>query len=199
MSDGLDPVDDELRRQLTTALDVLEVDVDAHWERLVANCRAERRRSVASRVAVAAGVLLVLLTAGRPLVVTGAGAVVRFVSDVAGTTADRVAESIEDQVGRRVGGGGEHAPIDEENDYWMAIRSVHEQLNDAVGWSRWEPEALDGAAAELNDIADQELEFEEQTRSAANLIRKAQADDDRDAARKAHRIIEGIERGLRAR
>ncbi|HSH60654.1 MAG TPA: hypothetical protein VK988_13640 [Acidimicrobiales bacterium] len=40
-------------------------------------------------------------------------AVVRFVSDVAGTTVDKVAESIEDQVRRRVGGG--HAPDRREN------------------------------------------------------------------------------------
>ncbi len=59
--------------------------------------------------------------------------------------------------------------------------------------------AHDRAAAELNDIVDDELEFEEQARSAANLIRETQADDDREAARKAHRVIKGIERGLRAR
>jgi hypothetical protein len=44
--------------------------------------------------------------------------------------------------------------------------------------------AHDRAAAELNDIVDDELEIEEQARSAADLIREAQADDDREAAPK---------------
>lgn len=199
MKEDLASADEEIRRHLTDAVERLEVDVDAHWERFSSHLRAERHRSVASRMAVAAAVLVFSLTAGRPLVVTGGGAIVRFLSNVTETTADWVGESIEERIPSLGGGGGVHEPIDESNDYWVAIRSVHEQLNDAVGYDRWEPEELKGAAAKLDDLAGADPEFQDDVRSAVELIRTAEAEGDRDAAVRAHRLIEQIERELRRR
>lgn len=196
MKEDLASADEEIRCHLTDAVERLEVDVDAHWERFSSHLRAERHRSVASRMAVAAAVLVFSLTAGRPLVVTGGGAIVRFLSDATETTVDWVGESIEERIPGLGSGGGGHAEIDESNDYWVAIRSVHEQLNDAVGYNRWEPEELDGAAAKLDDLADADPEFQDDVRSAARLIRRAQQADDRQLASEAHSIIEEIDRGL---
>ena len=199
MTDEPDAVDVELSRRLGVALEAIDVDVDAQWVRFVDGLGRQRRRSLAGRAATAAAVLLLFLTAGRPLAVAGGEAVIRFLSEVTGSTLNWVAESIEERVPGLGGGGGGHAEIDESNDYWVAIRSVHEQLNDAVGYDRWEPDELDGAAAKLDDLAGADPEFQDDVRSAAGLIRRAQAEGDRDAAVGAHRLIEQIERELRRR
>lgn len=198
MSDELVAVDVEVSRRLEVALEVIDVDVDAQWVRFVDELGHQRRRSLAGRAAMAAAVLLLFLTAGRPLAVAGGEAVIRFLSGVTGSTLNWVGDSIEERI-PGLGGGGVHEPIDESNDYWVAIRSVHEQLNDAVGYERWEPEELDGAAAKLDDLADADPEFQDEVRSAARLVRTAQAEHDRDTAVRAHRLIEEIERGLRRR
>ncbi len=144
----------------------------------------------------AAAVLLLFLTAGRPLAVAGGA------RDPLPLGSDR----IHFELGRRVDrgtnprpGGGRARRDRRGNDYWVAIRSVHEQLNDAVGYDRWEPDELDGAAAKLDDLPDPDPEFQDDVRSAARLIRAAQAEGDRGAAVGAHRLIEQIERGLRRR
>ncbi len=199
MSDDPAAVDDDIRRRLTEALETIEVDVDAHWERFCSDRRDERRRSVASRLAVAAAVLLFSLTVGRPLVVTGGGAVVRFLSDVVESTVDRVGDSVEKRIPGLGGPGGTHGKIDRNNRYWVTVRSVHEQLNEAVGYGRRRLDALDGAAERLDGIADADPEFEDEVRSAADLIRTAHADGDYDAAVQAHRLVEDIEKGLRKR
>lgn len=199
MSDDPAAVDDDIRRHLTEALETIEVDVDAHWERFCSDRRAERRRSVASRVAVAAAVVLLSLTVGRPLVVTGGGAVVRFLSDVVEGTVDRVGDSVEKRIPGLADPGGTHGTIDRNNPYWVTVRSVHDQLNEAVGYNRWEPDALDGAAERLEGIADADPEFEDEVRSAALLIRTAHADEDYDAAVRAHRLVQDIEKGLSKR
>ncbi|MBW3581278.1 MAG: hypothetical protein KY431_09585 [Actinobacteria bacterium] len=198
MSDDPAAVDDDIRRHLAEALETIEVDVDAHWERFCSDRRAERRRSVASRVAVAAAVILLSLTVGRPLLVTGGGAVVRFLSDVVEGTVDRVGDSVEKRIPGLGDAGGTHGTIDRNNPYWVTVRSVHDQLNEAVGYDRWEPDALDGAAERL-DGADVDPEFEDEVRLAAGLIRTAHADNDREAAVSAHRIIQDIEKALRKR
>ena len=199
MTEDLASADEEIRRHLTDAVERLEVDVDAHWEHFASHLRAERRRSVASRMAVAAAVIVFSLTAGRPLVVTGGGAIVRFLSDVTKTTADWLDDSIGDRLRESVGGGGGHAEIDDNNGYWVAIRSVHEQLNEAIGYGRWEPGELDGAAGRLDTIVDDYPEFQDDVRSAASLIRRAQQANDRRPASDAHGIIDEIERELRRR
>jgi uncharacterized caspase-like protein len=199
VTDDLASADEKIRRHLTDAVERLEVDVDAHWERFSSHLRAERRRSVASRMAVAAAVIVFSLTAGRPLVVTGGGAIVRFLSDVTETTTDWLGDSIGDRWREPGGGGGGHAEIDEDNGYWVMVRSVHKQLNDAIGYGRWEPDELDGAAGRLDGIVDAYPEFQEEVRSAAQLIRRAQQADDRLPASEAHSIIEEIERELAKR
>jgi hypothetical protein len=198
-ADDLGSPDETLRRQLQEALEVVEVDVEAQWDGFLRAVRLQRRRAIVSRVAVAAAVLVVALTAGRPWVTTGTGAVVRFVSEVASGTVDKVAEVIEDRMPALSGGHDAHGQIDEDNPYWNTIRSVHEQLNDAVGWQRWEPDKLDGAATKLDAIVDEDPQLTEQVRSAADLISRAQRDGGDDAyetAVKAHRIIEQIETAL---
>lgn len=197
MSDDPAAVDDDIRRHLAEALETIEVDVDAHWERFCSDRRAERRRSVASRVAVAAAVILLSLTVGRPLLVTGGGAVVRFLSDVVEGTVDRVGDSVEKRIPGLGGQGGTHGTIDRNNPYWVAVRSVHVQLNEAVGYGNRRLDALDGAAERLDDIADLDPEFEDEVRLAAQLIRTAQAEDNYEAAVRAHRIIQDIEKALR--
>ncbi len=98
MKEDLASADEEIRRHVTDALERLDVDVAGNWQRFSSHLRAERRRSVASRIAVAAAVLAFSLTAGRPLVVTGGNAIVRFLSDVTETTSDWVGESIEERI-----------------------------------------------------------------------------------------------------
>ena len=199
MTEDVAQADEEIRRHLTDAVESLKVDVDAEWERFSSHLRAERRRSVASRMAVAAAVIVFSLTAGRPLVVTGGGAIVRFLSNVTETTADWLGDSIGDRLPEPAGEAGGHAPIDESNDYWVTIRSVHIQLNEAIGYGRWEAGELDGAAGRLDTIVDDYPEFQDDVRSAASLIRRAQRASDRRLASKAHGIIEDIEKELRKR
>lgn len=199
MTEDVAPADEEIRRHLTDAVEAQEVDVDAHWERFSSHLRAERRRSVAARMAVAAAVIVFSLTAGRPLVVTGGGAIVRFLSEVTETTADWLDDSIGDRLRESGGGDAGHAEIDEDNGYWVTIRSVHEQLNEAIGYGRWEPDKLDGADGRLDAIVDGHPEFQDDVRSAAWLIRRARQANDRQPASDAHGIIEDIEKELRKR
>lgn len=194
-----DVLDENVRRQLAAAVEVLPVDLDSHWESFVRELHAERRRAAGSRLAVAAAVLFVALTAGRPVVVSAGEAVVRFIEDVAGTTVGKVAEVIEEQIPAGVGaggGGGAHGKIDKDNDYWVGIRKVHRQLNDAVGYERWNPDKLKGAAVLLDGLADNEPEFKQQVLDAAKLVRRAQAANDEQAAREAHTVIQEIDKAL---
>lgn len=183
-------IDEGVPCRLTEGLEGVDIDMDAESARLTTGPRAERRRSVMLRTAVAASVLALVVAIGRPLV--------GFLTELFGGVADDVADVMEDGF-EEASGRASHDRIDEDNEYWVSIRAVHEQLNDAVGWKQWEPDELDGADDRLLDIIDAEPEFEEQVRSAAQLIRAAANKDNRDPAVDAHRIIEDIERGLRRR
>lgn len=190
-------IDEDVRRRLAEELEGVDIDMNAVWARPTTGLCAERRRSVMLRTAVAASVLALVVLIGRPLV--GAGpATPGFVTDLFGGAADKVIDVIEDGFGEG-SGKGSHDRIDKDNEYWVSIRAVHEQLNGAVGWKQWEPEELDGADDRLLEIIGAEPEFEEQVRSAAQLVRAAADEDNRDPAVDAHRIIEDIERGLRRR
>lgn len=191
-------IDEDVRRRLTEELEGVDIDMDGEWARLTTGLRAERRRSAMLRTAVAASVLALVVPIGRPLVGAGPAALVGFVTELFGGVADKVVDVMEDGF-EEVSGRASHDRIDEDNEYWVSIRAVHEQLNDAVGWKQWEPEELDGADDRLLETIGAEPEFEEQVRSAAKLIRVAADEDNRDAAVDAHRIIEDIERGLRRR
>ncbi len=200
MSEDFDSVDVEVRTQLEHALGTIDIDVDAQWERLRSDVGGEQRRSVMRGTAVAASLLLLALSIGRPVVDAGAGAaVVRFVSELVGGTVGRVLEGVEDAADELSGRSTAHGPVDEDDEYAVAVRSVHEQLNEAVGWDEWDPEELEGADAQLLEVASDEPELEERARAAAALIRSAREGGDRDDAVQAHRIVEDIERRLRGR
>lgn len=199
MSEGFDSVDVEVRAQLERALETIDVDVDAQWERLRRDVGDERRRTAMRGTAVAASLLLLALSIGRPVVDAGGAAVVRFVSELVGGTVGRVLEGVEDAADELSGRSSAHGPVDEGDWYAVAVRSVHEQLNEAVGWDEWNPDELEGADTQLLEVASDEPELEEQARAAAALIRSARDDGNRDDAVEAHRIIEDIERRLRGR
>lgn len=199
MSEGFDSVDVEIRAQLEHALETIDIDVDAQWERLRSDVGNEQRRSAMRGTAVAASLLLLALSIGRPVVDAGGAAVVRFVSELVGGTVDRVLEGVEDAGDELSGRSSAHGPVDEGDQYAVAVRSVHQQLNEAVGWDEWDPDELEGADARLLEVASDEPELEERARAAAALIRSARESGDRGDAVQAHRIVEDIERRLHRR
>ncbi len=199
MSEGFDSVDVEIRAQLEHALETIDIDVDAQWERLRSDVGNEQRRSAMRGTAVAASLLLLALSIGRPVVDAGGAAVVRFVSELVGGTVDRVLEGVEDAGDELSGRSSAHGPVDEGDQYAVAVRSVHQQLNEAVGWDEWDPDELEGADAQLLEVASDEPELEERARAAAALIRSAREGGDRGDAVQAHRIVEDIERRLHRR
>jgi hypothetical protein len=87
-----------------------------------------------------------------------------------------------------------HGTIAVGDDYRLVVRSVHGQINDAVGFGRWNPAALQGAPERLEAIVDDDPELTELVRSAIDLLHRAIDGPDRDMAIYAHRIIEEIER-----
>ncbi len=199
MSEGFDSVDMGVRAQLERALGTIDIDVDAQWERLRNDVGDERRRTAMRGTAVAASLLLLLLSIGRPVVDAGGAAVVRFVSEVVGATVGRVLEGVEDAADESSGRSSAHGPVNEDDEYAVAVRSVHQQLNEAVGWDEWHPDELEGADARLLEAASDDPELEERAREAAALIRSAREDGNHDDAVEAHRIVEDIERRLRQR
>jgi len=199
MSEGFDPVDVGIRAQLEHALGTIDIDLDAQWERLRSDVGDEQRRSAMRGTAVAASLLLLALSIGRPVVDAGAAAAVRFVSELVGGTVGWVLEGVEDAADELSGRSSAHGPVDEDDEYAVAVRSVHQQLNEAVGWDEWHPNELEGADARLLEAASDDPELEERAREAAALIRTAREDGNHDDAVQAHRIIEDIERRLRQR
>lgn len=199
MREGFDSVDVEIRAQLEHALETIDIDVDAEWERLRSDVGNEQRRSAMRGTAVAASLLLLALSIGRPVVDAGGAAVVRFVSEVVGATVDRVLEGVEDVADELSGRSSAHGPVDEDDEYAVAVRSVHQQLNKAVGWEEWDPDELEDADARLLEVASDVPELEERARAAAALIRSARESRNRDDAVQAHRIVEDIETRLRRR
>lgn len=169
----------------------VEVDVDREWGLLSARLETAPGRPWATWAAVAAAIILVLSTVGRPVVDAGGGVIARFLGD-------RV-----EQVGRGVSApftsdepDPAHGKVDKKNPFWVEIRSVHDTLNDAVGWDRWRPKELKDAADRLDRIAANDPRFTDRVREAAKLIRSAQADNRRDDAVAAHRLIFQIELAL---
>jgi hypothetical protein len=199
MSEGFDPVDVGICAQLEHALGTIDIDLDAQWERLRSDVGDEQRRSAMRGTAVAASLLLLALSIGRPVVDAGAAAAVRFVSELVGGTVGWVLEGVEDAADELSGRSSAHGPVDENDEYAVAVRSVHQQLNEAVGWDEWHPDELEGADARLLEAASDDPELEERARAAAALIRTAREDGNHDDAVEAHRIVEDIERRLRQR
>jgi hypothetical protein len=92
-----------------------------------------------------------------------------------------------------------HGPIDRTNEFWVEVRGAHHQLNDAVGWERWRPEKLDGAADRLRAVAPLDTELGGKALEAADLIDAATRTHDRDDAVQAHRVVNDIETLLQRR
>ena len=92
-----------------------------------------------------------------------------------------------------------HSPILDDDAYRRTVRHVHEQLNDAVGWNRTNLDALDGSAELLEGLLGQDPELDDLLVQAIDLLRRAQADQDRDAAVAAHRVVAEIENRRAAR
>lgn len=103
---------------------------------------------------------------------------------------------IEDGFRDVTGNGDGHGELNGSNDCWERIRSVHGRPNRAVGWNRWRPDELDGAAVALDDLADGQPMYEEDLRLAADFVRGAQASDDHGCAIAAHRLVQRVDRAL---
>ena len=200
-----DPVDDAgFRALLTAEAELVEVDVDAEWTRLVASLEAETdtktgaaaprtRRPLATWAAVAAAIVLLLSTVGRPVVVATGEAIARFVGDKAEQVGDTVGGPFASNEGS---GDKAHGKVDKNNAYWVEVRAVHDKLNDAVGWGEWKPKALEGLADRLDRIVAGDPRFTAKVRDAAAMIRSAQKHNRRDDAVGAHRLIAQIETSL---
>jgi hypothetical protein len=79
----------------------------------------------------------------------------------------------------------------------IGLRSAHADLNRATGWGRWEPKELQGTAAELRALAVRYDNAGIELQDAAVAIDTALADDDRERAVVAHRIVAGLEHRAR--
>jgi hypothetical protein len=196
---NLDAEELQLRHALLVVAEAsVEVDVDVSWTRVASTLRSDARRSAGRRLAAVAAAVILLVTAGRPIVDTGATALAQFIGHAARASVDGVVGMVADSMSVD-GGGGAHGKIDRSNPFWVEVRGAHNQLNGAVGWNRWRPGELDGAAERLERVAGQDPQFGAQALEAARLIRTAVADDDRESAVLAHRAVEAIEVGLRSR
>ena len=80
----------------------------------------------------------------------------------------------------------------------IGLHHAHDDLNAAVGYERWEPEHLEGTADELRALA---VRFDNAgliLEDAAVHIDQAIAENDRQSAVVAHRIVDGLEARVRA-
>ena len=210
---------DELRfrEDLERAVAELPVDVDGEWRRLTASLhragvdvgtRPRPRTSPLAAFAAVAAVLALVLAVVRPVAIEVD--VVRFVPDLVGieesapptsgpppptptvpapttttpppptTTSTALADV-------------SHSPIVDDDTYRLTVRRVHEQINDAVGYNRTNLDALTGAAELLEGLVGQDPELDELLRTTIDLLRRAQAEQHRDWAVYAHRLVVDIE------
>ena len=101
------------------------------------------------------------------------------------------------------GGREAHYPsTDLDDPVAVAVRDAHVRLNSAVGWDEWRPDHLKGLSRELREAAALREPGPDPLRSvlleAADAVDHALADDDRDEARFAHRLVEDAEYRLAA-
>jgi hypothetical protein len=188
MDDAFD--DDTFRSLATDHADrrlLSDADVDAAWNRLVRTVRVDRRRRRTQLALVAAAIVLVLSTVGRTTAISGGQALVRFLTGGATSTIEGAADAVIDQVGRATSSSPNraHGTID--------LDPAHDQLNAAVGWERWRPGELAGAADRLRAAAALDPTLGPRAVEAADLIDRATDDGNRDAAVRAHRVVSTIE------
>ena len=79
----------------------------------------------------------------------------------------------------------------------VGLHRAHDDLNAAVGYDRWEPEALATTAADLRTLAVRYDNAGIVLEDAAANVDEAVREDDRAAAVLAHRIVDGLERRVR--
>lgn len=100
-----------------------------------------------------------------------------------------------------IGDDPAHEAIVNGDEYRLTIRRVHEQLNDAIGYSSFRPEnygALAGSDQLIESLLGQRPEFDLELRNVIGHLRQAQRASDRNAASAAHSIISSIETRLAA-
>jgi hypothetical protein len=78
-----------------------------------------------------------------------------------------------------------------------AVAAAHNDLNQAVGWDRWEPDQLEQTAGRLDEAATLADGGAPELAEAAADVRRALAAGDRDSAVAAHRIVAGFEQKIR--
>ena len=182
-------VDERLRTALADQAETtIEVDVDAAWIELVERLEARPPRGFATRWVAAAAVVLLALAIGRPAVVDLAGEVANF---------GRFVEEVVVPAPAGDGGGGApdpaHDPVPEGDSYRQDLRRVHDQLNAAIGHGRRDLDRLAGADRVLGDLLGQRPELDDQLRETITQLRRAEDNDDRGAASRAHTLIEDLE------
>jgi len=89
-----------------------------------------------------------------------------------------------------------HQELVEGTEYERAIRQVHIQLNNAIGFQRLNFAALDGADDLVGSLLGQQPGFDSRLRDTIGHLREAQRASNRDAASNAHTIITSIEQEL---
>ena len=77
------------------------------------------------------------------------------------------------------------------------LHAAHADLNAAVGFGRWRPEALTHTASDLRRLAVRYDNAGAILEEAAQRIDDARATNDRQAARTAHTIVDHLERRVR--
>jgi hypothetical protein len=79
----------------------------------------------------------------------------------------------------------------------IGLHRAHDDLNAAVGYDRWEPEHLEGTADDLRALAVRYDNAGAILEDAATEIDHAVAENDRQSAVVAHRIVDGLEARVR--
>jgi hypothetical protein len=80
----------------------------------------------------------------------------------------------------------------------VGLHRAHDDLNAAVGYGRWEPAELDGTATRLRVLAVRYDNAAVILEDAASQIDQAVERGERADAVLAHRIVDGLERRVRA-
>jgi len=89
-----------------------------------------------------------------------------------------------------------HSELIDGTEYERAIRQVHIQLNNAIGYQRLNFASLDGADDLVESLLGQRRDFDSRLRDTIGHLREAQRASNRDAASNAHTIISSIEQEL---
>jgi hypothetical protein len=195
--------EDELRAELRDAARrmPLDVDVERVWSQLRDEMDRDARtaaRQGAGWIALVAACVMVAVIV-RPVVVPIVVETVRVVRELVDSPPPTIAPepttlAPPTSAHPRATGDVAHSPILGGDAYRLTVRQVHDQINAAIGYGRHDLAQLDGAPERLEDLLGQDPSLDDELRTASELLRRARAEDQRDWAIYAHRIIEDIER-----